>query len=147
MPFILTACGGTSLARLPIADVQRDGALCVSVLSRYLSAPWVVLLPRSDGDAAARARVSIGRSILAGVARRRRSRDSRTLRKIPRDESTFRGITVANRFSSFVILANISIVREILSSRIRSLFSAAKILLIEEKITNHFVLQDRKSVV
>lgn len=35
-------------ARLPIADVQRDGALCVSVLSRrYLSAPWVVLLPRS----------------------------------------------------------------------------------------------------
>lgn len=87
MPFILTACGDTSLARLPIADVQRDGALCVSVLSRYLSAPWVVLLPRSaalrtpDGDAAARARsifaVSIGRNILAGVARRRRSRDSR----------------------------------------------------------------------
>lgn len=95
MPFILTACGGTSLARLPIADVQRDGALCVSVLSRYLSAPWVVLLPRSaalrtpDGDAAARARA-------LGINRPQHSRGggaktsiSRTLRKIPRDESTF----------------------------------------------------------
>lgn len=98
------------------------------------------------GRARARARsifaVSIGRSILAGVARRRRSRDSRTLRKIPRDESTFHdfeALSRANRFSSFVILANICIVREILSSRIRSLFSAAKILLIEEKITNHLL--------
>lgn len=99
---------------LPVSLCSLGGA--PSAIRRLADPRWRTR-PRARARSIFAVSMLCGRSILAGVARRRRSRDSRTLRNIPRDESTFDDL---RRCKSLLIICHFSkhiyIVRDIIKS-------------------------------